>query len=183
MAENLNVGTIVNVSNNQTNNRIIEKYCYNGDKNYCEIYGGLYQWDELMQYNLSDDKIIGTTQGICPVGWHLPTRSEYNALIDYLGSDVGGKLKETGTKEAGTGFWLSPNTGATNESGFSARPGGRAYDVYVLEGSRGFWWSGTKYIRPFYLELFNEGTGAAFSDTEIKEVAKSVRCVKNPPIK
>ena len=58
-------------------------------------------------------------QGICPEGWHLPSDTEWKQLTDYLGENAGGKLKE-----AGTTHWNAPNTEATNESGFTALPGG-----------------------------------------------------------
>jgi uncharacterized protein (TIGR02145 family) len=75
----------------------------------------------MMQYNTADTGDIGTTQGVCPEGWHLPTNKEWFALVIYLGGEdiAGGKLKETGTSQ-----WLSPNSGATNASGFSALDAG-----------------------------------------------------------
>ena len=116
MAQNLNVGTKILGSVDQANNSIIEKYCYNDDENNCTIYGGLYQWDEAMQYSVTPG-----VQGICPTGWHLPTDAEWTMLTDFLGglSIAGGKMKE-----AGYTHWLSPNTGATNTSGFTALPTG-----------------------------------------------------------
>ncbi|MCX6286525.1 MAG: hypothetical protein NTY96_05375 [Bacteroidetes bacterium] len=116
MKENLNVGTMIAGTQNQTNNNIIEKYCYNDDTSYCSVYGGLYQWDEMMQYTTSEG-----TKGICPINWHLPSDAEWATLTSYLGSAsiAGGKMKETGTLH-----WSPPNTGATNSSGFTALPGG-----------------------------------------------------------
>jgi uncharacterized protein (TIGR02145 family) len=116
-AQNLDVGTRIDGATEQTNNQSIEKYCYaNNDAN-CATYGGLYQWDEMMQYTTAEG-----AQGICPTGWHLPSDAEWTVLTDYLGGTAvaGGKLKE-----AGTAHWFSPNNGATNESGFTAIPGGR----------------------------------------------------------
>ena len=120
--ENLNVGTMIPGSQEMTNNSIIEKYCYNNDPANCATYGGLYQWNEMMQYYHP----AGDLQGICPDGWHLPTDAEWTILTDFLGGELeaGGKMKATGTFEAGTGLWYAPNTGATNESGFTALPGG-----------------------------------------------------------
>ena len=98
------------------NNSIVEKYCMINDEAYCDIYGGLYQWDEMMQYTTAQG-----AQGICPSGWHIAKNEEWNVLIDYLG----GKLTAGGRmKEAGIMHWAPPNTGATNSSGFTALPGG-----------------------------------------------------------
>ena len=137
MRNNLNIGvmaTDVNVSgyphSNCSNNDTIEKYCYQNNPTYCDIYGGLYDWDEMMQY----DSTPGI-QGICPPGWHIPDDSEWCILatyldptidcsiIGYIFTDAGGKLKETGLTH-----WKTPNGGATNESGFTAiGAGGRGY--------------------------------------------------------
>jgi uncharacterized protein (TIGR02145 family) len=76
------------------------------------IYGKLYNW-----FAMSD------TRNICPCGWHVPTDQEFTTLTDYLGTEgyAGGKMKSTGTLQAGTGLWDVDNFGATNESGFTAR--------------------------------------------------------------
>ena len=114
MAKNLNVG--IQVTSAQTNNGIIEKICFDDNSANCVIYGGLYQWNEVMQYTTTEG-----TQGICPNGWYVPTYDDYVILINYLGGEsvAGGKMKE-----AGTSHWVSPNT-ATNSSGFTALPSGR----------------------------------------------------------
>lgn len=116
MAENLNIGIMIPGANDMTNNGIIEKYCYNYNPANCDDYGGLYQWNEMMQY--SNQQGI---QGICLSGWSIPTQTEWTSLIDVLGGNntSGGKMKETGYT-----YWLYPNTGATNSSGFTARGGG-----------------------------------------------------------
>ncbi len=69
MAENLNYGDQIDGMYNQTNNSIIEKYCYNDLESNCDSLGGLYQWNELMEYTTEEG-----TQGICPDGWHVATR-------------------------------------------------------------------------------------------------------------
>ena len=129
MAENLNIGTMLNGTTIQTDNGTIEKYCYNNTINNCDSYGGLYQWDEMMQYSTTPG-----VQGICPPndGWHLPTNAEWCTLenevdigtvsctaIGWRGTDAGSNLKETGTIH-----WHHPNIGATNSSGFTALGGG-----------------------------------------------------------
>jgi len=143
MKENLKVGAMVNGSVEQTNNSIIEKYCYNNDPPNCDVYGGLYQWDEMMQYSTTSG-----IQGICMTDWHLPTNYEWGQLINYLGFRyvAGGKMKTIGTTEAGTGLWHSPNTGATNESGFSGLPGGYRYTngTFYDIGSYGYFWISTQ---------------------------------------
>jgi uncharacterized protein (TIGR02145 family) len=175
MAENLNVGTRINGSQNQLNNGIIEKYCYNDLESNCAIYGGLYQWNEMMQYNSTPG-----VQGICPTGWHLPTDAEWFTLIDYLGgvSIAGGKMK-------GTAHWESPNTGATNSSGFTGLPGGKVFGPpngeYSLVGLSGFWWSSSQEtVSPYTAGLF----GVSYTMTSVgtngdfEYPGYSVRCVR-----
>ncbi len=74
MAENLNIGTRIDGSNDQSDNSTLEKYCYNDSEDSCNLYGALYQWDEIMQYSAS------SSQGICPDGWHVPTDAEWCIL-------------------------------------------------------------------------------------------------------
>lgn len=103
-------------------------YGYNGTdiseakatENY-DTYGVLYNWSAAMNGEESSEDNPSGVQGICPAGWHLPSKAEWTELTDYLGggSVAGGKLKEIGTTH-----WSSPNTGATNETGFTALPGG-----------------------------------------------------------
>jgi uncharacterized protein (TIGR02145 family) len=98
-----------------SNNSMIEKFCYDDNPANCISNGGLYQWDEMMQYTTTPG-----VQGICPPGWHVPDDAEWTTLTTFLGGDaVAGKKM----KEAGTVHWASPNTG-TNSSGFTALPGG-----------------------------------------------------------
>jgi len=106
LRENLNIGTRIDGSQVQTSNSMIEKYCYNDDPDKCETYGGLYQWNEAMQYST-----IEGTQGICPDGWHIPTKVEFQILQTFVGAD-GNALKAIGQ---GTGLGAGTNT-----SGFSA---------------------------------------------------------------
>ncbi|MCP4124275.1 MAG: hypothetical protein GY751_21215, partial [Bacteroidetes bacterium] len=114
---------------------------YDDDNQYESPYGKLYNW-----YAVVDDR------NVCPVGWHLPTDEEWTVLADFLGGVggeyvAGGKMKSTGTIQAGTGLWSEPNEGATNESGFSGFPGG----VHLYNGDffsisdYGYWWSDKQY--------------------------------------
>ncbi|MFC2102603.1 FISUMP domain-containing protein [Bacteroidota bacterium] len=121
LKENLNVGSMISASQNQTDNGVTEKHCYDDLPVNCEIYGGLYQWDEMMQYTFAPG-----TKGICPDGWHVPTKEEWQILVSFLGGEMvaGGKMKTTGTLQDSTGLWSEPNDGATNISGFTALPAG-----------------------------------------------------------
>ena len=120
-------------------------YCnYYNNEDYVAIYGRLYNW-----YAVVD------SQNIAPIGWHLPTDEEWKQLelclgmsqdeVDSTGrrgTDEGGKLKEAGTEH-----WRNPNTGATNESGFTALPGGfrsRDGDYYSI-WYKAIFWSSTEY--------------------------------------
>jgi uncharacterized protein (TIGR02145 family) len=107
-------------------------------------YGVLYNWTAAMDGEASSTTNPSGIQGVCPAGWHLPSDAEWTELTDYLGgtSVAGGKLKETGTTH-----WASPNTGATNETGFTALPGGYRYGDGAFDGigSSGYWWSATEH--------------------------------------
>src|SRR5574344_2306835 len=106
-------------------------------------YGVLDNWTAAMDGEASSTTNPSGIQGVCPAGWHLPSDAEWTELTDYLGgaSVAGGKLKETGTTH-----WASPNTGATNETGFTALPGGyRNNDgSFYDNGGSGNWWSATE---------------------------------------
>jgi uncharacterized protein (TIGR02145 family) len=175
MAENLNFGTRINGSSNQTNSGIIEKYCYNDIESNCNTYGGLYQWDEMMQYST-----IEGVQGICPPGWHIPTDAEWTALTDYLGGEsvAGGKMRETGTTH-----WSPPNTEATNSSGFTGLPGGRrgSNGGFGNLGFIGNWWSSTEYssVIAWHRFLDYDNPAEAHRGYSIKEFGFSVRCLRD----
>jgi uncharacterized protein (TIGR02145 family) len=143
-------------------------YCwYNNDISYKATYGALYNW-----YAVNTGKLA-------PKGWHVPTDAEWSTLTSYLGGRNvdGGKLKETGTTH-----WGSPNTGATNETGFTALPGsGRNLDrgFYVI-GYHGYWWSASEEAADFawfrFMDFDFIGVSRASSN---KFLGFSVRCVKD----
>jgi len=122
------VNTVYSTNKQQSNNGIIEKHCINNLQANCDIYGGLYEWGEMVQYLNGASNYTswnpaptGPVQGICPPGWHIPGSAEWNALTDYIGGSTfaGGKMKEIGTTH-----WATPNAGATNSSAFTGLPGG-----------------------------------------------------------
>ena len=144
------------------------QWAYGGNESNVATYGRLYTW-----FAVTDSR------NVCPTGWHLPTDAEWTILTTYLGgqSVAGGKLKETGTNH-----WQSPNTGASNETGFTALPGGYRYNdgnFYVI-GYNAFWWSSTEssstdaYDRSvFYLD------GIVLRNGMFKHYGYSVRCLRD----
>jgi uncharacterized protein (TIGR02145 family) len=114
-------------------------YCWysNDSATYKKTYGGLYNFYVV-------DTTSNGGKNVCPAGWHVPTDYEWSSLTGNVGGDVGagGKLKE-----AGTTHWLSPNAGATNESFFSALPGGSrgGYGAFIDIGASGNFWTSDKY--------------------------------------
>ncbi len=174
LAQNLNLGKKIPGIWDQINNDTIEKYCYNNDTNYCNTYGGLYQWKEAMQYSTTPG-----VQGICPSGWHIPTDAEWTTLDTYLGSAYygsGGKLKE-----AGTAHWAPPNTGATNSTGFTALPHGWRYTTGINSpGTHAFFWSSSQHdaTDAYYRLLYYSEIGI-FRGFLYKTDGYSVRCMKD----
>lgn len=141
---------------------------YNNDSQYENPYGKLYNW-----YAVADSR------NICPCDWHVPTDAEYTLLTDYLGGQAlaGGKMKSTGTQ-----YWSSPNTGATNESGFSGLPGGyrNIGGTFYYFGNLGSWWSstegGTNSAWDRYLYFSN---GNVYRNNASKGDGFSVRCLRD----
>lgn len=145
-------------------------YCaYNNDNGNVSTYGLLYNW-----YAVDDSR------NIAPAGWHVPTDEEWQTLVDYLGGNsvAGGELKEEGTTH-----WDSPNTGATNESGFSALPGGyrgHSRGVYYSMGYDGHWWSATDYSSTHaWNRYLNYYYSKVYRYDYYKQCGFSVRCVRD----
>jgi uncharacterized protein (TIGR02145 family) len=144
-------------------------YSYNDEPDSSDIYGYLYTWNAAMRM----DTLIE--------GWHLPSSDEFTTLINYLGgtSVAGGKLKETDYEH-----WISPNTGATNESGFTALPGGLTYneypDLYDDIKYYGNFWSSSilEYPMCFYLAVGYQSSQANVFDDE-SHYGFSVRLIKD----
>lgn len=156
-------------------------WCYDNDTANCEIYGRLYTWYSMMNGASSSSSIPSGVQGICPTGWHIPSDAELTILTDFLGGIwvAGGKMKESGFLH-----WYSPNTGGTNESGFTALPGGYR-NVYTgfngLGSSTNFWSTtedsdSTNYVWGRFLRY--DLTVASYGYFE-KNTGWSVRCIKD----
>ncbi len=138
---------MINGTQDQTNNGIKEKYCYDDNPDSCTKYGGLYQWYEMMQYSIPQ-----VVQGICPPGWHIPSDEEWKVLegavdskygigdpewdnIDYRGYDAGTNLK---IKDGWHG-----NDNGSDLFDFSGLPGGCRnyyYGNFNDVGTDGCWW-------------------------------------------
>lgn len=178
MAQNLNIGIKINIPGSQTNNGTIEKYCYDNLETNCDIYGGLYQWNEMMHYRTAE-----VIRGICPTGWHLPTDTEWIILSTYLGGYrvAGGKMKTNGTIDEGTGLWYSPNTGASNSSGFSGLPAGDYLSgSFNYQGSHSYFWSATQYSSGTSWSRYLFYSNGALDRYNVDQsYGFSVRCLKD----
>jgi len=143
------------------------QWTYDGDENNVAAYGRLYTW-----YAVTDNR------NICPTGWHVPTDEEWTTLTTYLGGEsiAGGKLKE-----AGTSHWFSENVGATNESGFTALPGGtHKIDTFYNIRDTGFWWSSTEgSATQAYNRFINYYGNYIGRYNSTKQNGSAVRCLKD----
>ncbi len=146
-------------------------------------YGVLYNWPAAMSLAKSSSSNPSGVRGICPADWHLPSDAEWTQLTDYLGgtSVAGNKSKTTGTIEAGTGLWSNPNTGATNESGFTGLPGGSYNSSFSGMGNSGCWWSSTKHHTEGYAWIRSLSYITSYFDYSGTAISRglSVRCVRD----
>ena len=141
---------------------------YNNDPANGSLYGKLYNW-----YAVNDPR------GLAPTGWHVPTDDEWTTLSNTLGGDAvaGGKMKVAGTTR-----WTTPNTGATNESGFAGLPGGNRASLGSFNnvGFYGYWWSSTEYGTTYaWGRIMYYNYSDVYRDYYNKEVGFSVRCLRD----
>jgi uncharacterized protein (TIGR02145 family) len=185
LKENLNAGTMI-VNQNQTNNGIIEKYCYDDDTCNCDTLGGLYRWEETMQYTNPEG-----TRGICPEGWHIPSDEEWMVLegaadgmygigdaiwdtYNYRGYDAGLNLKSTTS-------WLYNGNG-TDLYGFSALAGGHSLPstTTLYKGMIGVWWTSTESVSgQAWMRMMNEAEDGIHRGSQTIYFGHSVRCIKD----
>ncbi|MCC5940319.1 MAG: fibrobacter succinogenes major paralogous domain-containing protein [Balneolaceae bacterium] len=172
MAENLrttryqNGNQIPNVSDNQDwrNTTFGAWAYYNNDSQFNSIYGKLYNW-----YAATDNR------NICPVGWRTPSDHDLSILANHLGQNAGGKLKTTGFQ-----FWKNPNSGATNESGFSALPsGGRSINGdFSRMGERAYVWSSTESdTENAFYRILEYNSGNFIRNDFRKKDGRPIRCI------
>lgn len=186
LKENLNVGTMIDSNDEMKDNGILEKYCYNNEPDSCLKYGGMYQWDEMMQYTTMEG-----VQGICPPGWHIPSDEEAKVLEGVVDSQypVGdsewdipwmNRGYNAGTNLKSTSGWFGGGNG-TDLFGFSGLPSGY-YNPNGFFSIRvyGFFWTTTQDYtdRPWDRGLDYSSPGV-HRDDDPKEGGLSVRCVKD----
>jgi uncharacterized protein (TIGR02145 family) len=167
MKKNLGIGTYVTIY--QTNNNILEKYCFNPAAGGCNTWGGFYTWDEMMQYDTTS-----RIKGICPEGFHIPDTTEFKILGAFLGGDsiAGGKMKEPGTTH-----WHTPNTGATYSSGFTAIGSG---SWSGLQYDQSYYWTSSQYDASFsFIYILNNTSAQLVLSATVKGYGLSVRCLGN----
>jgi len=184
---NLNLGTMISGSEEMTDNEIIEKYCYDDNIENCYAYGGLYQWDEMMDY-ISEEG----SQGLCPEGWHIATDEEFKLLqgaadsqygigdsiwdgeFEYHGFDAGNNLK------SGSGWYGGYN--GSDLYGFNTKPTGRRIwnGQYNTLTTVSWIWSSTTHNEQYgwYKELHYmlDNVGRYFTN---KRDGIGVRCLKD----
>jgi uncharacterized protein (TIGR02145 family) len=173
MAENLrttrysNGNSISNVTDQTTwLNLTSGSWChYNNDSQYENPYGKLYN------YYVAND-----TRNVCPNGWHVPSITEWDTLVSFLGGEsvAGTKMKSVGTQ-----YWQSPNSG-TNESGFNGLPGGNRSGNFLSLGVWGYWWSSTEFNSGgAWLYSLNYLYTQAVKNNPAKVFGYSIRCINN----
>ncbi|MBE0638098.1 MAG: hypothetical protein IH598_06250 [Bacteroidales bacterium] len=193
LADNMDIGEQIPLSEavNGYDGKI-QKYCYDDDPANCDIYGGLYIYLEAIQYQIGQYR----KQGICPMGWFIPQDEDWCNLTtfldgsvdcyatDWTGTDAGGKMKKDGTD-----YWLTPNTGATNSSGFRAVGAGYGYrydnsnyEYREFKQSARFW---SSTVAPggnfFYIwSLGHDEARVKRTSAYSTYNANSVRCVHYP---
>jgi uncharacterized protein (TIGR02145 family) len=169
--------SIPNITDSKSwTNSTIGAYCdFNNDINIGKVYGHLYNF-----YSVADSR------NICPSGWHVPTKSEFETLINYLGGTAaaGNKLKESGSL-----YWMTQNATGDNSSGFSARAGAwRSQDAlfyYGVKAGGALFWTSTKddpkYPWVMGIQIFDAFTSAKIVKDFYFESAAgtSIRCLKN----
>ncbi len=187
MKENLNVGTMVPSNQEITDNDVIEKYCYDNVSNNCTKYGGLYPWSEMMQYTTK----LGA-QGICPVGWHIPTDEEWKVLegsadskygigdpewdeIYFRGWDAGKNLRSASG-------WNSGGNG-TDLFGFAGLPGGMLTGSnFERIGTMGWWLTSTdinEYYNVYFRYLYYIRQEVYRAATLLTGGGHSIRCIRD----
>ena len=182
MAENINVGTLTAGAGNQgtdcSSASAIDKYCYSDNESNCTTYGGLYQWDQAM--------CGGTTaggQGICPLGWHMPTHDEFTTLERAVCAS--GTCATDFPYDTSTTGWRGTNEGTKlksgGDSGFAGLLAGsrEASGSFNYLSSYGYFWSSVQSGSNAWRRSLGSGYATVNRDAISKAYGFSVRCLKN----
>jgi uncharacterized protein (TIGR02145 family) len=186
LRENLNVGTMIFGNVDQTNNGVVEKYCYNDSTTNCDKYGGLYQWAEAVQYTngatnstMASPALTGNVQGICPDGWHIPTQTEFQTLAKAVNDGTGVYQNANALKIFGEGNYGGVGT---NTSGFSALFAGNHYYNSAFDhlGYNTYFWSSSEDDTNFVYRMdLSWASNFIYIMDYYKNSANSIRCLKN----
>ncbi len=186
MAENLNIGDRINGNISQTANNTIEKYCYDNLESNCDTLGGLYQWDEMMQYATIESK-----QGVCPNGWHLPSHVEWTTLTDYVEGQVDYICNSSSIRIAkslaDTTQWTTSsvlcavgnNLSANNGTGFTVMPAGwlSLTNSFGYRSNYTFLWSSTHSGNLAWRRTLTFDEATMYQAQTNRSYGFSVRCV------
>lgn len=172
MAENLNIGTRAN----PVNNGAIEKYCYNNLESNCTTYGGLYDWNETMQYVTTPG-----ARGVCPVNWHIPTDGEFYTLENFLKDTamttcVSSRIGLFDCRTAGNKLKVGGITGFEGKYAGLTEAGANTYGM----GTHAYFWTSTfRDIFWVWARALTTADSGVFRGSEPKAEGLSVRCIKD----
>ena len=143
------------------------QWCYGGDEKSIEDYGRLYTW-----------YVVEDLRGICPNGWHIPNDSEWSDLINSVDGDSKAAIK---LRESGTQQWMKSKVETTNESGFTALPGGfrDAKGSFFVMGFNGYWWTTKGYVKMEFNKTTFSLSALVGEQMKLKKNGLSIRCLKD----
>ena len=176
MTKNMNIGTMVPGTTNQTDNSLIEKDCYNDDSGSCDTYGALYQWNEAMQYSTAEG-----ARGICPSGWHIPSDTEWSQLEEGLSTSGCGSNSGWSCDPAGSRLSAFTSNG-DNSSGFTGLPAGARFTdgSFFSQGQNiNFWSSVTIGGSSAWVRTLNYSHSTVLRYVDGQDMGFSVRCIHN----
>jgi len=175
MAENLNYADSI-----QNPTLTANSWCYNDSAKNCERYGRIYSWTAAMDLDTSYQNLDAVSsvlshQGICPDGWHIPTKIEWDSLGTYIGgSATAGKFLKA------TEGWENNGNGMMNKYGFSALPAGMLYNSFLDVGYRTDFWTSTELDETrAYIKEMTYDKDSMVSFVSLKPYGRSIRCIKD----
>lgn len=177
MSENLNVTKYRNGDDIGTTTPSMLAIPDEQDPKYQWVFDGMNELAPILG-RLYTSYAMTDSRGLCPTGWHVATVADWDQLITHLGGEsvAGGKLKMTGSTN-----WLVPNTGATNESGFTAIPAGKRLSMgnFIGDGYYGCWWvrdPGGNHTGQY---VYYDNAQTSREGNAHRNDALSIRCVKD----